>query len=597
MTTSRARFHLALQQIKRSQWEEFERLCSAFLAAEFPGLRTMASPGGDRGRDAELYSNGAIPQVMFQYSLRSKVSDKLRETMSRLDEEFPHVTQLIYLTNQEVGAAADKVKAEAIANGKFIDVRDVSWFLERMESDDSRRTASAELARVVVDPFLETKGIMTNAPGVTGQQARTALLYLEMQSKDEIAEKGLTKMSFEALVRCSLRGTSVASMKTRSQVYTEIHEMLPQHSVNQLKPFIDSAISRLSKRVVKHHVQGDQFHISFEEVEATKNRVAEIALLHQAFRADVEEMLQRDSNLEESKYEQVIDLVKNCIELYFYRLGEEFAQALTKDTVPPMHADMIENICIEIAPIGNVYQNRRWIDFLSVLTQRLLGTPSDSTNELLRLLSTSYTLFSFLSAVPDVQKATKKLFERGTIWLDTSVVLPVLAEQAAPDDMRPFTSLMVNLRRAGTTLNVTEGVVEEVERHLNLCRTYVRSTDWHGRVPYVFSRFVETGRPIGTFPTWLETIVGDHRPLDDIADFLSEVAGVEVEPPVTPENIPEDVIRSIREYWQVVQERRRSEEGFNSAAYRLAEHDSENYLTALAQRRRASGASVLGYSS
>lgn len=596
MSTSRARFQLALKQLKSSQWEEFERLCSVFLASEFSGLRTMASPGGDRGRDAELYSSQGISHVMFQYSVRSEWKQKINETIARIDQEFPNVSQLIFLSNQEIGAAADDVKSEAIGKGKFIDVRDRSWFLERMDLDDSRRAAAAELARLVVDPFLETSGIITNAPGIAGQQARTALLYLEMQNKDEGAEKGLTKLSFEALVRCALRGTSSASKKNREQVYQEVHSMLPQHSVSQLKPYIDSAIIRLSKKTIKHHQKEDEFHISYEEVEATKDRVAELSLLNDAFQADVEEMLARDNMVSVAKYEEITSLVRKCIELYFYRLGEEFAQAMTRDSVPPMHADMIENICSEISPLGNVYSGRRWMDFLGTLTKRLLNTPSESTTELLRLLSTSYTLFSFLSAVPDVQKATKKLFERGTIWLDTSVVLPVVAEQAAPEDMRPFTSLMTNLVRAGTKLNVTEGVLEEVERHINLCRTYVRSHDWRGRVPYVFSRYVETGRPLNGFPTWLETIVGDHRPIDDIADFFSDVAGIEVEATASLDALDQEVVRSVREYWKEVQERRRSEEGFSLTAYRLAEHDSENYLAALAQRRRSPGASVLGYS-
>lgn len=102
----------------------------------------------------------------------------------------------------------------------------------------------------------------------------------------------------------------------------------------------------------------------------------------------------------------------------------------------------------------------------------LIASPSPETLELFRVLSTAYTLFAFLSEVPDVQRATKKLFEHGTLWFDTSVLLPLFAEQAFPDDMRPFTDLMVQLKRTGLKLRATPGVIEEIERHLNLAGTF-----------------------------------------------------------------------------------------------------------------------------
>jgi hypothetical protein len=213
-------------------------------------------------------------------------------------------------------------------------------------------------------------------------------------------------------------------------------------------------------------------------------------------------------------------------------------------------------------------------------------------------LSTSYTLFTFLSEVPDVQKATKKLFEHGTIWLDTSALLPVVAEQVFPEDMRPFTDMMKQLSRSGTKLVVTEGVLEEIERHLNLCATYVRTPDWRGRVPFVCSRYVEAGRSLSGFSSWLETLIGDHRPLDDLADFLDDVAQINVSELPSFESLDDNVVAAVREYWHTAHEERRgNEEGFSSTTYRLAEHDTENYFASLAQRRLQPGGSALGYSS
>lgn len=595
MQPSRPRFELALTQLKGSQWELFENLCSKYLAAEFPGVRTMASPGGDRGRDAELYSDSVTPNALFQFSVRSDWKQKISETLDRIGKEFTTVNRVIFMTNQEVGALGDNWRAKANKLDIALDIRDKSWFLDRVGLDEQRRSAAAELAAAIVDPYLAKSGVISNAPGLSGQEARTALVYLEMQSRDEVAEKGLTKLSFEALVRCSLRGTDSTHRKTRDEIYNDIHVLLPQHSISQLKPFIDSALARLNKRVVKSHNGDKEFHISFEEVEETKDKAAALELLNKSFYSDVRDIVSADQKISSESYDEIIGLVRKCIEVYFFKLGEEFAQALTQDKLPPMHSDMIENIAIENSPVGNIYPGKRWVDLIIFSVRQTLNTPSDATTELLRLLSTSYTLFSFLSAVPDVQKATKKLFEHGTVWLDTSVILPVLAEHALSGDMRPFTSLMNSLHSTGTKLYITPGVIEEVERHLNLCLTYVRSPNWEGRVPYLFSRFVESGRPLTTFASWLEGIAGDYRPLDDIADFLQDFAKIEVASP-SEEGLDSEVIDAVRNYWQNVQDHRRGEEGVNLVAYRLAEHDSENYLSAISKRRRSPGASVLGYS-
>ena len=67
---NRTRFELALRELGPGQWERFEQLASQFLADDLDDLRTMASPSGDRGRDAELFT-GEDPTALVQYSVAS----------------------------------------------------------------------------------------------------------------------------------------------------------------------------------------------------------------------------------------------------------------------------------------------------------------------------------------------------------------------------------------------------------------------------------------------------------------------------------------------------------------------------------------------
>lgn len=164
--------------------------------------------------------------------------------------------------------------------------------------------------------------------------------------------------------------------------------------------------------------------------------------------------------------------------------------------------------------------------------------------------------------------------------------------------MRPFTDLMVQLKQSGLQLYVTRGILEEIERHLNLCKTYIKTRPWKGRVPYVFQRYALAGKPAAKFDSWLEYFLGDMMPMQDLADFLAESAGIQVADAPMHDKIPANVVEEVQEYWQTVQDRRRNvQDTFSIAANRLASHDSENFIAVLSQRNKEVGKSILGYTS
>jgi hypothetical protein len=66
---SRGRLELALSQIPSTAWEDFEKFASEFLIADFPDLRTMARPAGDKGRDADVFDVDNAGRIKLQYSV------------------------------------------------------------------------------------------------------------------------------------------------------------------------------------------------------------------------------------------------------------------------------------------------------------------------------------------------------------------------------------------------------------------------------------------------------------------------------------------------------------------------------------------------
>jgi hypothetical protein len=342
----------------------------------------------------------------------------------------------------------------------------------------------------------------------------------------------------------------------------------------------------------------DEFSLSYEETEKLKDRAAAISLLNDAFEVDVFDIVGAAGEHLEEKQKLIAELAHKIIERYFLQSGEEFAASLTRDTDPSLHGADLLAIAIEVSPSKQLIQNRENVNFLHHVVTTLMTSPSESTREYLRVLSESYTLFAFLEEVPDVQKVTKKLFNYGKIWLDTTVLLPMFAEQAYPREMRPFTTLFEQARTARLNLSVTSGIIEEIERHFNICEVFNRATNWDGRVPYVFARYAMSGKSTDAFASWCEQFRGYHQPIQDIADYLSERFSIEVSVPTISDNLDPAVASAVRDYWQRVQDNRRSPGGASSIhANRLAEHDAENCNSVLSERHLHAGQAPLGYTS
>jgi hypothetical protein len=74
---------------------------------------------------------------------------------------------------------------------------------------------------------------------------------------------------------------------------------------------------------------------------------------------------------------------------------------------------------------------------------QLVAEAGPASRAYLHRVADSYTLLAFLREMPDVQAAMVKMFSHGEIWLDTSMVLPLMAEELIDDlESRRFTAML-----------------------------------------------------------------------------------------------------------------------------------------------------------
>jgi hypothetical protein len=599
-------FKMALERMEPSDWNHFERLCSAFLVSDFPNLRTVASASGDGGRDSELYSHDSMPIVVIQYSIASDWKAKIKTTVKRLSTTFPHVKMLIYMSNQLIGSQADELKKEIMIKGIMIDVRDRNWFIERAAIDAIKEGASEELINQIARPYLEGENIIKKQSSpLTSGEARAALIYLGLQWQDDITNKGLTKLSFDALVRAALRHTSSENKIQRSDIHKEIKLAIASNDNDKLSKYIDAALSRLTKRYIRHWQKEDEFCLTHEERQRICICLAEIDNQKVAFEETVLIHCQNclkeiDKNSSESLKDLVLRIPR-IIEKLLLCEGELFVTAVLSNKLVKFNRDNLVDIILKDISDNPVKNSiiQHYPKIIAATIQNLFVKPEASTQLYLRRLSGSYTLFSFLNQTPDIQAATKKIFSYGTVWIDTTVLLPLIAEQLEEDEQaRKLSNLIKICGETGIEFKVTTGIIQEINSHMNnaLACSQRTSGTWQGRVPYLYSQYLMNGHPPASFKEWLFTFRGNERPDEDLASYLDSFFNIKPEDLIKDLEEIDDKLRwAIDRLWAEAHIHRRNSQQIDEATKRiLIQHDIETYLGVIS-RRKQEKTSELGY--
>jgi hypothetical protein len=523
---------------------------------------------------------------------------------------IPHALVLIYVTNQVIGAEADDLKKTLRTKyGLSLDVRDRHWFLDRVLGSTSRQQAAEELARVIVDPYLSSVGVGPHVQAeLSSSEAIAAVTFLGLQWQDDTREKGLTKLAFEALLRAALVNTDSQNRVRRSVVYERVESLLPGHNAAQIRPLVDGALLRLEKHTIKHWQKDDEFCLAHDEVQRFEQFRVEAALAESNLIASVHKIVNNllsAKNVADTYVPEMTRVARAATDAVLFERSQAFAMAVQTGALAALaDADFTNTITAEVAKATLPKVPKvDWVTLLRLCVRDVLISEDPIIQKYLRSLVDSYTLLAFLKQTPDVQGAVEKMFSHGMLWLDATVVLPLLADTltASEGEKGRFTRMIDAARDAGLNLFVTPGVIEEVERHMNRALTCVRrdSGQWVGQIPYLLERYIESGRAFASFPTWLENFRGGVRPLQDLAVYLHEEFGIEERSlEAECDATPIELRMALQQIWYDRYERRRERYGTQldeMAVTRLVSHDVECYA-GVAQLRSKERASPFGYS-
>ena len=604
---SRSRFEFALMNAIPAMWESVENLATAFLADEYPNLRTLAGHG-DKGRDAILWQPEDDPTVIIQCSMRKDWEKKINETARTVSQEFPDTRVLIYITNHHIGPKADDSRAILRRNHHLhLDIRDSTWFLDRQNRSLATASAAERFSDPIVDPILAKSSLIhPSEDSLTSSEARTAVIFLSMQWEDSSRDRGLTKLSYDALVRAALRNTDNEHRMTRASVVDTVRAMIQCEHEDEVEKYTSAALDRLKKRHIRHWKQNDEFCLSFEERKRRTQALIDLELLDHELKLELQESLERafdavDHVDHDSRLEGLVPYVRRILEAFLLQRGETFAQSLSEGQMVLLSRDEIESICVAQLESGTSFNDMdESIPIIASTIESILVRPTANIQKYLRALANAYTLLAFLRQVPDVQRAVMKLFSYGRIWLDTSAILPLLAEMLLDEEERSYTRTLQFACDAGMDLYVTPGVVEELYSHIRhsvSCQQL--EGKWRSRTPFLYSAYLWSGRPVEDFSRWTVQFAGSNRPLQDIQEFLFEMAKINQRSLVDEvESAPTELRWAVEQYWRNVH-RGRSQASDGSRdpeiAEKLADHDSENFLGIVMARQDESHVNSLGH--
>lgn len=595
------RLELALERIGPTDWRYFEKFASEFLVDSFPGLRTTASVAGDKGRDAEIFDAPGRRDIKFQYSVAGDWKSKIKSTLKTISENFSDTKTLVYCTSQSIGAAGDGLSELAWDDfGIRLDVRDRSWFIERETTSVARMTAASELIGVFLTPLLQERNIIRGiATSMTAQESRVAFLQLALNEKDQRLDQSLTKTSFDSLVLAALNGTSSENPKVFDEVSNAVQLMLPSADRGQVSALVKSALDRLSKKggAVKYLRSAGSYHISFTALNASQDRTAEFLLQQDSLERDLASVIYGlNEKLDEDPEALLLEAktLRNALEHLLMHGGEAFAQSIIEGSTKNLAGANVQAELDSYEMTLTIHRSEA-----EAIIAEVISSPSDRGALYLERLLDAYTLFAFLQQTPDVQKTPSRIFDGGEVWLDTSVVLPLIAEMTHDEaEARPFTRLLRSTIDSGLSLYVTGGVIEEINHHLDNCLRFVRlGSEWRTRVPFVYSAYMLSGRSESQLGEWIAGLKGKHRPELDLEESLHEEFAISRKDLLELSDTADVRLRgAVQNLWLNSHSRRRSELSVGPGNLdRLVAHDVENVVGIIEHRNRSTS-TAFGYS-
>jgi hypothetical protein len=618
MTIAPERLRLALDQMDQDDGFEFERFANEFLASELPALRPVAGVH-DGGRDAFVHSTEHAPNVFCQHSVTRDWKRKIADTVATLRKNGFEPRELIYCTNREVQRDADELRAALRREGLSLDIRDRSWFEAVANGTPARIAAAERIATRYVDPLLSSRKIIADlSPALSDEEERVTATYLQLELVSKDPSKGLSKSCVEALVSVALREATPDQLVSRAAVRSAVARQLPGSEIDRAHLLADNALTRLVRRdVVKHHRKEDGFTLAFPYRTEMSDRLQGLLSARSELRSESALRTQEIAARLGLDFEfSPESLAADALSLLDYQLcerGRLAAVALAgrgdffapRDSLAQLAREMVSSRPELLQSVGQIGADR-FADVVPLIAAELASYPTPKLLERLRITSDAYCLQFALQQTGDVQDALRKIISGTSLLVDTSVLIPAMAERLLPQPQRRLCNLLRGAAAIGCRLIVGDDVLNEVDTHLDRIRYAYRirteglvarigatgAANFEAALIRAYLEARDAKRFGGSFDDYIELFKGRGNPLQDLVEYLREDLSIHYdEMPADRAKVDDARLAELYDDWK--QHKRRRPWVDEAAFETLVLHDVRSFL--LIERLRKQGMAAQHY--
>lgn len=603
ISTDRIRYGLSL--LKPEHGTMFEEFVNKFFATEFPNIRPVGQIH-DKGRDAFIYHADGESDIFFQSSVTTSWKTKIKDTIEALKKNNFTIRELVYCTNQDLRKDLDDLKQTWRKSGISIDIRDTNYFSIYATTSIEKSAIAESLCKIVVDPKLADKGIIDSKIGValSTEDQKIAVTFLEMNLKNSSDSRNLTKLSIESLITFTLRDSTPESTVERNKIHQKIMELCPNADRQRLISQIDGAIDRfVSKDVIKHHGKNDSFTLSFNKKKEVNDGLQKLMLEQydlELAAKDVIEYVLKELEIDFSvPYDLLIEDAMVVLDYLIVKKGRLASLALVgKGTFGSSKEPLIEMVEGMVKSSPSVLKSQsilsivQIIDILPEIVIELLRSSSPAVINRIKISADAYCLLFFMRESNDIQENINKIFSGSKVLVDTSVIVPCMAEQSFPKEKKRLSNLIRAASKMGITFFLGDDVLNELQTHLDRMRysyynhaerqlTTLGSSRTENLHYSIISGYLEAKRIEnyeGSFEDFIKQFRGERNPNADLIEYLHEELDIRFDDNLNSEmeKIPYEDIGSLIEEWKSVKPQRpwMDTDAYNTLVY----HDVKAFL-------------------
>ena len=459
---------IALEQF--TDWEKFEKLASEVMRDEgYPDIRPL---GGfhDGGQDALVErffaSEGKRMRVAFQFTLRTDVAAKVRETIKRLDDRGTIFHKLVIVTRAKISSETQEaIRKQAKRDNQVdLEIYDRKTLVNRLAD-----ASTGMFQRYFSDIRHQVNTLLQPQPRLLQAQEEREKEFLKVCYAFTFApDAQLTRKSLLDETVLAVLGISGAAPMRAEQLIPVAREAFSCEVLREPAQ-VAGSLERLTKKgLVDNH--GGAFSTSLSG--RTRVEAARISL--EATEKSVVSDIVTDvcAGTVEPIYDNVrAQLELNARELlveYFRMNGLELAYSFLSKQKPFLVYSQGTPRLFDIASrripphLGSL---------LAIAVGKALCTPSSEQAHYFATCSRAYIAFQLMNLDPSLREFQQTRFLTKVFVLDTDFVLNAIIQDL------PLSATYRNLVRLIVTMGarvvVPNEVLEEVTRHLVIApRTY-----------------------------------------------------------------------------------------------------------------------------